>query len=362
MKKVTYFLVFLLVLNSIHAQMGSRKPVVSVGVVKEEENIETRRYTGLIVSPSEVKIVARISGELLEIGFKEGEFVKKNQVLYKLDPIRYQAAVKSVEAKIAECQAQYDYARHDYERNLSLYQKKTTSKADMDKTLSNMEVYAAAKASAEALLITAKDDLKNTIIKAPMEGYIGITNYTVGNYLTPSSGVLATIIQTDPVRVRFSMSNRDFLSLFGTLENLKNNGEIRIRLADDSYYEQVGTVELMNNEANKKTDSILIYAKFKNPKKKLIIGSTVTVALTKKQNEKFPAVLPSALMHDSQGTSYVYIVDKDNKIERRNIVIGNINQDFQLVKEGLQIGERVVVDGMNKVMPGMEIEPSMYKE
>ncbi len=329
---------------------------VAVGRVGESNNVEVKRYTGHIASSSSVNLVARVAGELIYLGFNEGDYVEKGQVLARLDPVRYEAEVKMAEAKVAEMQARLDYAEVAYNRSNDLYYKNAGTKDSLDAAESEHAAYTASLMSAEAQLITARDDLKHTEIVAPISGKIGVTHFTEGNYLTTNSGTIATIIQVDPLRVAFSMSNRDFLSMFGTEENLKNNAKIRLNLADDSLYEYEGEVEFIDNLANASTDTIQIYAKFHNPDGKLIPNSTVTVMLSRGNGGKVPAVTPSAIMHDSKA-AYVYVVDDEYRVERREVVLGATNGQVQLVKSGIAPGEMIVVDGMHKTMPGGVIEP-----
>ncbi len=329
--------------------------VVAVAPVVEMNDLESRHYTGLIVSKSVVQIVPRVSGEILKVGFSDGSIVKKGQMLYQLDPVQYEAAVKAAEAKILECKARFEYARNSYDRNNSLYSKQAASRDTMENTKSALETSRAAMMAAEAELIRARDNLKNTTITAPIDGYVGVTNFTLGNYLTPSSGTLITIIQIQPVRVRFSISSSDYLSMFGSFENLKKTASVRLRLSDGKDYATEGTIELLNNEANKLTDAIQVYATFPNQDFKLLVGSTVQVTMTKKESRKRPAVPPSAVMHESKG-SYVYVVGKGNLVEKRYIVSGNSTADWQLVNAGLKKGETVIVEGTHKTMPGAPVE------
>ena len=330
--------------------------VVAVDKVVEMNDMERRNYTGLIVSKSVVNITARVSGEIQKVGFKDGSIVKKGQVLYKLDPVQYEAAVKGAEAKVAECKARFEYAKNSYGRNSSLYDKKAASRDTMENTKSALETSRAAVMAAEAELIAARDNLKYTTITAPIGGHVGVTNYTLGNYLTPSSGTLVTIIQIQPVRVRFSISSADYLSMFGSVENLKKTASIRLQLSDGKDYPTEGKVELINNEANKMTDAIQVYATFPNQDFKLLVGSTVRVTLTKKQGKKVPAIAPSAVMYDSRG-AFVYVLAKDNKVEKRYVVPGNSTPDWQLINSGLKKGETVIVQGTHKTMPGATVEP-----
>ena len=331
------------------------KPMVAVGKVTAIDNVEHRRYSGLVQAPAVVNLMPRVSGELMKVGFKNGDYVKKGQTLYTFDSIRYQAAVKSAEAKIAECKAHLTYAQNNYSRTNQLHASQAASKDSLENTLSALEAYKSAMLAAEAALITAKDDLKNTVILAPMDGVIGLTNFTEGNYITPASGILATINQVSPIRVKFAMSNRDFLQMFGSMENLKKEAQIALRLADDSDFEEIGKVEFIDNSANVRTDTIQIYAEFPNKSKKLLPGSTVSVMLDRKVGEKCPAIAPSAIMIDNK-TSYVYVLDKDNKAIRRDVVTGSVCGKHVIIEKGLKIGETVITDGTHKVRPGAAVD------
>ena len=342
----------------IFAQMpGAMKQTVGVAAVEEIGNIQSRRYTGQVVAQAEVNVVPRVSGEILKLGFKDGDYVKKGQLLYAIEKTQYEAAVKQAEANIAESKARLEYAESSFERNQTLYEVNAASKDTMESTKSAVDAFRAGLAAAEAGLVTAQENLKYTDIIAAIDGLVGVTKFTEGNYITPSSGSLLTIIQMQPIRVRFSISMADFLSGYGSLTALKQNGQVTLKLADGSEYASNGTIEFLNNEANVKTDAVQVYASFPNADMKLIPGSTVTVTLSKKSGDKMPAVPPSAVMHDAQ-TSFVYVVGEGNKIERRVIELGDMTKTHQLVTSGLKVGEKVVYQGTHKVMPGDEIVPA----
>ena len=173
---------------------------------------------------------------------------------------------------------------------------------------------------------------------------------------TPSSGTMITIIQVQPVRVRFSISSADYLSMFGSFENLKKTSSVKLQLSDRQDYPTEGTIELLNNEANRMTDAIQVFATFPNQDFKLLVGSTVRVTLTKKQSNRLAAVPPSAILYDSKG-SYVYVVGAGNRVEKRVVKLGNASESWQLIQSGLKPGETVIVEGVHKTMPGAEIEP-----
>lgn len=360
MRKRQMILAALLTVCCHAAFSQSPKSVVGVEKVTETEDMESRRYTGLVMSQSVVNLTPRVSGEILEIGFGDGDLVKKGQVLYRLDSVQYEATVKNVEAEIAEIKAKLIYAEDNYNRNKLLYEKKATSLDTMESAKSTLEAEKAALLAMEAQLITAKDNLKHTVITSPQDGVAGVTHFTAGNYLTPSSGTLLTIIQIRPIRVRFSVSTSDFLSMFGSPDELKQNGAVRVKLSDGREYGEIGEIELMNNEANSNTDAIQIYARFANADVKLIAGSTVSVTLYKKKGRTTAAVSPAAVMHDTEG-SYVYVVDQANKVEKRYVVLGNATSTRQLIDSGLKKGETVIVKGSHKTMSGMEIEVETEK-
>ena len=311
-------------------------PAVTLATVEKSIPHSEHRYPGRLSSPAQVELVARVSGELLSLGFEEGSQVKEGQLLYQLEDVRYDASVKNCEASIARCEASLKYTKANYERVLGLYEKEVSTLDAMESARMSYETDAASLASAKASLITAKDDLKNTKIYSPISGKIGKTAYTKGNYLTPSSGVLATVVQTDPLRLTFSMSNRDFLRLFGTEESFRENGALTIQLADGTDYAQKLTFEFLDNKANRTTD---------------------TVVLNRRGGEPKCAVPPSAVMADNT-SSYVWVVDDQNIAHRRNVERDDSDGDLQWVASGLSEGEKVIIEGTHKVLrDGTAVQP-----
>lgn len=334
-----------------------RLELVAAGTVREAENVITHRYPGRVVSPSIVAVTSRVSGDLLEVAFKEGDFVKKGQRLYRLDDVRYVAAQKSAEAKIAELKARIAYSKANFERTQLLFDKEVSTQDELESARSEYEAYKAMLTAAEADLVVAQDDLKNTVILAPADGRIGVNAAPLGSYVTPASGTLTTIVQRDPVRVRFSLSNRDFLQIFGTEKNLREQASVTLTLADGRRYDIAGSIDFIDNIANEQTDAVQIYANFANPNNVLLPGSTVSVVLGRSTGTRMPAVLPSAVMHDNE-SAYVYVLDAENKVERRNVVLAQSTKNLQFVESGLKVGERIVTDGTHKAIPGRKVKVS----
>lgn len=345
------------------ARQQQPPPTVVTDKVVLKNNIEKRSYAGVVTAPAVVTLMPRISGELLQVKFKEGQTVKAGQVLYVFDKTRYEAAVKNAEAKIAECtaritecDARLSYAESDYNRKLSLHKKNAAAATELENARSERDAQLSAKSAAEAALraaeaqlITAKDDLANTVIAAPMSGVIGINNFARGNYITPSSGALATINQITPIRVEFAMSNRDFLEMFGTEKELKKEARIKLKLADDSTFNEIGSVEFIDNNVNRRTDTIQVFAVFKNAKEQLRPGSSVTVLIERQIAADCPAVAPSALLPAAGGKFFVYVVEKGNLAVRREVTVTTQRDDCVFISSGLKAGETVISDGTHKV-------------
>lgn len=334
----------------------SRAPVVAVSEVTSVRDTQKRRYTGRLESPASVALVARVAGEILEVGFHDGDYVKSGQLLYQIDPVRYEAAVKSAEGKVMQCRAEYAYAKSDLARNRALFKRAVISKDVLESSERTEKVTHGELLSAEAELITAKDDLRNTKVIAPITGRIGVTAFTAGNYVTLSSGTMVTLIQTDPMRVRFALSIRDLLMMFGSESGLRENGRVRIRLADDTEYETEGRITIVDNAAGGSTDTLLAYAEFPNPQGRLVAGGTVVLTLSSDAETKpLPAVMPSAVLHDRDG-AFVYVVKDDSRAEKRRVKLGNLVDELQTILSGLSVHELVVVDGTHKVVEGMPVE------
>lgn len=340
-------------------QKSERLPVAAAGV---QEDIQTRRYPGRIVSVAEVSFVARVSGEIMKVGFNNGDIVKKDQVLFVLDSVKYQAAVKNAEAKIKEFEARIKYAQESHDRNKKLLVTRAVSEDTYQNSLSELEAYKAALEAAKADLEAAKKDLKNCTVTAPFTGKIGTANFTQGNYVTASSGILVKLVQTSPIRARFSISNRDYLAMFGGSEKkIRSSGTIELTLANGKKFNETGRIEYVENIADSTTDTIQVYAVFENSDRILNAGAIVEIELKNTVGEKLPAVPHTAILQDVRG-SYVWVLDEKNIAEKRYIIRGSATDEYQLVDSGLKEGERIVIDGVHKVRPGLVIEPLTQKQ
>ena len=329
---------------------------VPVAEVSEIADYKTRTYPGRVVPIAQVNVVPQVSGEILEVGFENGTRIKEGQLLYRLDPVKYEAAVKNAEAKVAECKANLSYAELSYTRHKKLLESRAVSLDAVDNALSQRDSSRAAYAAAQAELISARDNLKHCSITAPITAKAGSTAFTKGNYVTTSSGTLVTLVQNAPIRVRFSISNRDYLDLFGASgQRIKEEAVLGLSLANGGEYPDPGEVEYVENAGDEQTDTIMVYALFKNESRMLKPGGTVTVTLTSKKGEMRPAIPATAVLQDVRGP-YVWVVGEGGEATRRYIARGDISREWQFVEKGLAAGERVVAEGGHKVRPGMKVE------
>lgn len=343
------------------AQGEPPPPYVSVEKAVIRNDAATRKYVGHIEAIQSVSIVARISGYLYEIKFKEGELVKKGQLLFVIEDTTYRAKAKSAEASVMQIQAELEYAQNDFNRQEKLYQKRAVAEIVYQDAKRLFNTTKAKLAEAEANLLDANNSLSYTKIYAPITGIIGKATYTEGNYVTPTSKELADIVQVTPIYVRFAISERDFIKEFGSVEGIRKNGIVQILLADGREYSKTGNIVLVDNKVDNETGTITLWAQFDNPDHVLVPGGYTTVKLSRKLAVPTPAVKLSAMMTDDKG-NYIYIVDKEGKAELRRVKPGTVIGSMQLIESGVKPGETVVVDGTHKVRPGGKVVPVFEKQ
>ena len=313
-------------------------------------------YPGRVVPIAQVMVVPQVSGEILEVCFENGAHVKAGDILYRLDRVKYEAAVKNAEAKVAECKANVSYAELSYERHKKLLNTRAVSLDAVDNALSARDSSRAAYAAAQAALVAARDDLKHCTITAPIAGKIGSTAKTRGNYVKAGDETLVTIVQLSPIRVRFSVSNREMLDCFSAAGGAGGyDADIEVTLANGSPFGEPGKIEYSENAADETTDTTTVFTLFDNASHTLMPGGTVTVTMTPKRGVMRAAVPPTAVLQDVQGP-YVWVVGGDGRAERRSVARGEIEGEWLFIEKGLAPGERIVSDGAHKVKRGMTVE------
>ncbi len=335
---------------------AERKPAVVVGKPVTLSETSPKRYVGSVETIRHVDVMPRVTGNLLKTHFTEGSIVKEGELLYELEDTTYRATVDALKAQKEQLEASLVYADAQFKRSKALRVNNVVAENAHDKAILDIDSAKANIKALEASLLDAENNLSYTRIHAPLTGRIGKSAFSEGNLITPQGGKLTDIVMIAPIYVRFSLSERIFRRDFGGSEGIKENGRVRIQLADNSIYGETARVTLIDNKINTTTNTISLWATFENKDHQLISGSFVTVLISSKNDKPFVAVAPSALVTEPDG-SCVYVLDQGNKVSRREVVTGNISEGLQIIQQGLDGSERIIIDGTHKVQPGMTVIP-----
>ncbi len=347
----------------VNAQMPKLPPqklfCEKVPLVKD---MEEHKYTAKVGGYKVFRVIPRVSGTLEKMNFKEGGLVRKGDLLYEIEDVVYKAKVQADGAKLKQIEAELTYAKQQYERQLSLAKKEVVAVTAKEEATRLYHFTMARRAEAEANLRQSEQDLAHTKIYSPIDGRIGKSAFSTGNYITPASGLLNTVVQLEPVYVTFAISERDYQVMFDGREALlRGEGTFRMLLASGKFYPLEGSIAFADNQVDSDTGTIMLWGVMKNPDMSLTSGGLVTVYLSRKTKSMKPGVKLSSLMSDTKG-HYVYLLNAENKVVRRNVQVGAIIGGRQIVDSGLKGGELVITDGTHKTMPGGDVIPVMEQE
>lgn len=357
MKTGTFYILPLIALSGLaSAQMpGMSASHVQVETASSGKDRIVRKSIGHTEAINTVKITAAVDGFLKEINFKEGSMVKAGDVLLQIDPLRYQAAVQQAEAALAQIEAQIIYASNRYTRLAALAKQFATSKEDMETALATLEELKAKKAGAVADVTKARKDLDDSTMRAEIDGRIGRLQFSAGNYINKGE-VLATITQIDPIYMRFPLSQYDVNSIFHGPKEITRRADVRLTTPDGRRYTNVGKVAIVDNRLTDTTDTYTLWAQFDNKDHVLTHRGIGALQVSLTDTADVTLVPLTAVQHDADG-AFVYVVDDNNVVSRRNVVAGSIQGRLQSIYSGLQIGETVIVDGSHKTRVGATVVP-----
>ena len=303
--------------------------------------------TGRVEAKYSVDLVARVPGFLLKKYFKEGDFVKKGQTLFQIDPREYQIEVNNSAANVNQYSALLRNAQQELNRANALIKEDLISRSDVDSSLAARNQNKALLDAAKQQLELAKVNLSYTSIKSPIDGRIGKVNITEGNYVTATSGSLVNIASVNPVYVTFSLKGDDFVKLLKASDDFKDV-EVRVQFSDGTWYDKVGKINFVDNKIDKDSGSVYMRATFDNSKSWLVPGAYMKVQLTAPKLVKFITVPQSCTKGDAMSGYYVWTVE-DNKAVKKNIKVSeNINNNW-VVNNGLNLSDMVVVSGIQNI-------------
>jgi membrane fusion protein (multidrug efflux system) len=337
------------------AQAPAPPPSVMVATVEVRDVAPSQTFIGRVSAIEAVQIVARVTAFIDDVPVKQGSDVKAGQVIYQLERAQYAAAVEAAQAQLASANAALRLAQVSLDRASELRQRDVAAQATLDQARATRDQSQANVQQAQANLDQAELNLSYCTIASPINGRIGAITLTKGNLVTPSTPPLATINQLDPIRVVFSVADR--LIMRAEQREGRNAAAIakgltiHVLLPDGAEYDQVGRISFLSNQVDTTTGTVSVFADFPNPKTLLIPGAFVTVEVRRAVPQERPLVPVQAVQTDQSG-SYVLTVGADNKVAQQRVSLGQqIGQDF-VVQSGVSGGERVIVEGIQRVHPG----------
>jgi len=329
------------------------------------------QYVGQVYGYSDIPIRARVTGFLEGIHFDEGLRVDKGQLLYSIDPEEYQSKVATQQSHLAEAKTDQAKSKSDLDRIKPLAEINAVSQSDLDAAQAEYDAAVSYVKAMESNLHYAKINLGYCWMKSPINGIIGKTEARVGEFVgqDPNPVILNTVSTVDTVRVEFYLTEADYIRLAREYTELNKVNEKSIRekekeeklsliLADGSTFKYKGYVNFINREVDAQTGSLLVQAVFPNPEKLLKPGQYAKVVV-QMRNAKNALYIPQRCMIEMQGQYTVFVVNDENKVESRQIVTGERVNDYVIVKEGLQKGEKIVIDALQKVGTGLEVNPQV---
>jgi membrane fusion protein (multidrug efflux system) len=362
-RAVTGFVLVILGSGAAAAQ-ATPPPSVSVTPVASRQVTATGEFVGRVVAIDKVDIVARVPGFIEERNFTEGQNVKKGDLLFRIEQDTYKATVDQQAANLAKAKATEVNANFQLQRGQELVRNQNIPQSTVDQRAADEQSAQADVMQAQALLEQAKINLGYTEIRSPIEGRIGIARFTVGNLVGPSSGSLATIVSQDPIYVTFPASEADIIEYRRRVaESADKNPHvtIHIKLPNGVIYQHPGLTNFLDAQVQTDTDTVLVRAQLPNAEGMLIPGGVVGVVVDRGKPGSSLVVPQAAILLDQTG-NYVMVVDDANKVEQRRITTGVEQGRDIVVASGLKEGERVIVEGLQKVHPGQIVAPTTVPE
>lgn len=339
--------------------------IVAVDPAVGLSTLQPRQYAGRIVSIEEVDVVPRVTGWIKSINFEEGDFVKEGDLLFELEDTTYQAAYKTAQANLDQAQAVLKNAEITYNRTKGLLERNAGSQADFDNADQGLAVAKASVAMCEAALTDATNTLSYTKITAPISGRIGKVTVTRGNLVTPQTGKIVDIRQFAPIHIRFAIGESVFNGTFGGEKKIRDLAQVKVcpvgssrtdSKAIETYPE--AKIDLIDNHVDSSTNTLVIWAVLPNEDNRFFPGSYATVMLSRKLEKPVPAVLQSAIQTAPEG-NFVWVV-KDGKAAKQFVTLGPISHNYYVIDSGVEIGDKIVVEGMNKLTEGAPIQEVPY--
>lgn len=334
-------------------------PLVEVETVTLRNANKPEKYVGHVEAIVSVDLQARVEGYLQKVNFREGAFVEEGQLLYVIEQPPYKARVASADARLTQARANL-FKTETRLRRLRSAQPESVPQTDLDDAKAARDLARGQLEEARANLELAQIDLDYTTIEAPMDGRIGKSFYKKGDLVGPASKPLAEIVSVDPIRVVFSVSEKQvdiIQKAFIDAKSEEGKGGLKVHLEfpNKTEFAKTGRIAFIDNKMDPDTGTIAVWARFDNPAGRLVPGEYVNVFVRSAEPDMKPGVLQRAVQTDREG-DFVYVVDEASRVEKRRIRTGPTLEDRFIIKSGLDKGERVIIQGLQKVRPGMKVQ------
>ncbi len=353
---------FLLLATGCSKEQAARPPqevaVKAMKVIQKDTPV-TYEYVGEIIAKDEVAIKAQVSGNISRKFIKGGDTVHVGQPLFEIDQRQYAAAVADARAQVAQAQASLGNIRRDVARYQSLAAQGGIAVQALDTSISQAEQAQAQVNAYQAKLDQAENDLADTLIVSPVNGRIGVDELSVGGYVQAGGTVLATVSTVDPVQVKFSMSENEYLRFAKTGNSVNSwDKNLKLLLSDGSEYPLTGSLEQIDRGLANQTGTLAIKAAFANPQQLLVPGMFARI-IAVGENRSGALLIPQRAVQEILGKTFVTAVDAENKAVSKPVKLGPKIGSFQIVEEGLADQDVVIVEGFVKAQPGAALNVTL---
>jgi multidrug efflux system membrane fusion protein len=348
-------------------QLPPPPPAVTVAPVEQQELVEWDEFSGRIEPVEMVEVRPRVSGHIQEVRFQSGQLVKKGDVLFVIDPRWHEAEFNRREAELAQAQVRLETAEREARRVDQLLANKAISTEEAEAREARFHEAKAALLAAAAARDAAKLDLEFTELRAPIDGRVSRALVTPGNFITGVAGfttVLTTIVSVDPVYVHADVDENSLLKFnaLARAQKLDNTPDgrvpVELQLADNQEFSHRGYIESFDNPLDPNTGSILLRAVFPNPDGRIVPGLFARIRVP--LSERYAALLvEERSIGTDQGQKYVLTLSSTNTVEYRPVQLGPVAHGKRIIRGGLKPGEQIVVNGLQRVRPGMPVKPEI---
>jgi len=333
---------------------------VSVVVLEASEIRPSREFVARTAASAKADITPRIEAEIREILFTEGAKVSQGELLIRLEDTRASADLQQADAELAAARAEVDSASRNLKRGEEVSEKGFLSAADLDKLKDRFSAAESRLQAAQAAVQKAGSNLEYAEIRAPFDGWIGRLNYDVGAVVSPSSGAITSIQVTDPVYVEFQINEADFINFrrrgAESAQALSRSLGLYLTLPDGERYEQPGVLDFADVQTDASTGTVEMRAVFPNPDAVLVPGLYVTLRVEGQSGEA-KVLVPQVAVQETIEGKFVLVVDDQNQVAQHFIQTGSREGALLVVNSGLEAGDRVIVEGLQKVRPGVTVSP-----